>query len=486
MRTRTAGLEKHRPQAPASKPSTPRLDGRRPAFPANATARGNPADVLEMVRRGIPGRRFAGNRQGTIVCLNSRMRTRLRSIRLRPVLLATRLTPIILPLVAACSVEPDAARILESQARDSAGITIVENARPARDSRLGWRIGETPALSIGAEEGDPGEMLFDVRDATWLGDGRIVVANAGTSDLRVFDAAGTYLETWGGQGDGPGEFSAYTPEAVARWPGDSIAADNMFGRRVEVFDSQGDPGRTVTMADGYHSFLGVLPDRTVLAKPSAVLRGGLFGAGELLVRRDEDFGLLQPDGELRASLGALPGEEWFSSAAGPMAMRHPFGRATIATIWGDLAVVAPTDRYELRAYRSDGTLVRIIRREHELRSPTRAELDALLAARYADLPEERRMGLLAETANMPLGEFFPAFDALQSDPLGYLWVQEYGLPGQDGNVWTVFDAEGRVQGLVETPSDLDVFEIGEDYILGTMADEFDVERVQVWRLDRAP
>lgn len=294
---------------------------------------------------------------------------------------------IMLASLTTCGVEQDVARTLESQARDSAGVMIVENARPAPESRLGWRIGGTPAVSIGTEDGHPGEMLFDVRDATRLADGRIVVANAGTSELRVFAADGAYLETWGGQGDGPGEFSAYTPDAVSRWPGDSIAADNMFGRRVEVFDSQGNPGRTVTMADGYHSFLGVLPDGTVLAKPSAVLRGGIFGAGEPLVRRDEDFGLLRPDGSLRVSLGALPGEEWFSSPAGPMAMPHPFGRSTIATTWGDLAVVAPTDRYELRAYESDGTLVRIIRRDHEPRNPTQAELDAELTQSYADLPD---------------------------------------------------------------------------------------------------
>lgn len=85
---------------------------------------------------------------------------------------------------------------------------------------------------------------------------------------------------------------------------------------------------------------------------------------------------------------------------------------------------------------------------------------------------------------MPLVEFFPAFEALQPDPLGHLWVQEYRYPGQDRNVWTVFDADGRVQGFVETPPGLDVFEIGEDYILGLMTDEFDVERVQLWPLDR--
>lgn len=391
---------------------------------------------------------------------------------------------IVLALAAACDSGRDTAQTLHSQVRDSAGVAIVENARPSPGSRLGWRIGETPAVSIGAEEGDPEEMLFDVRDATRRADGRIVLANAGTSEVRVFAADGTYLETWGGQGEGPGEFSAYTPETVSPWPGDSIAADNMFGRRVEVFDSQGNPGRTVTLAEGYHLFLGILPAGTMLVKPATVLSGSVFGAGEPLIRRDEDFGLLGPDGALRVSLGAYAGEEWFSSPAGPMAMPHPFGRSTIATIWGALAVVAPTDRYELRAYESDGTLVIIIRRDHESRSPTQAELDAELTGRYADLPEARRAPLLAETADMPLVEFFPAFEALQPDPLGHLWVQEYRYPGQDRNVWTVFDADGRVQGFVETPPGLDVFEIGEDYILGLMTDEFDVERVQLWPLDR--
>ena len=299
----------------------------------------------------------------------------------RPSGLAVFPPAIVLALAAACDSGRDTAQTLHSQVRDRAGVTIVENARPAPGSRLGWRIGETPAVSIGEEEGDPGEMLFDVRDATRLADGRIVVANAGTSDVRVFAADGTYLETWGRQGDGPGE-------------------------------------------------------------------------------------------------------EWFSSPAGPMAMPHPFGRSTIAAIWSALAVVAPTDRYELRAYQSDGTLVKIIRRDHESRSPTRAELGGELAERYAGVSEARRTSLLAETAEMPLVEFFPAFEAPQSDPLWHLWVQEYRFPGQDRNVWTVFDSDGRVQGFVETPPGLDVFEIGEDYVLGRAMDEFDVERVQLWPLEK--
>jgi len=397
-----------------------------------------------------------------------------------------RLAGVLAVLSAACGTGGDSGPSLRSEVRDSAGITIVENARPVTGSRLDWRVGEAPAVSIGSLEGDEGDMLFLVLDATRLPDGRIALANAGSSELRIFSADGVHLATWGGVGEGPGEFGAYTPETVSRWPGDSIAGDNMFRRQVQVFDADGNHGRTVTLADGYQSFLGVMPDGTLLVKPSTVLSGGVFGAAEALVRKDEDFGLLLPGGELRISLGAHPGEEWFSSPAAAMARPHPFGRSTISTIWGDLAVVAPNDRYQLSAYASDGSLTKVIRRDHELRAPTQAELDEWLAETFADLPEERRTRLFQQLDGMTPVEFYPAFEALESDPLGYLWVQEYPLPGEEDNVWTVFDPGGRILGFIETPPGLDVFEIGVDYVLGMAMDENDVERVQLWPLDRSP
>jgi len=43
---------------------------------------------------------------------------------------------------------------LRSETTDSAGIEVVENARPPDDSRLGWRIGPAPTVSIGRVEGE--------------------------------------------------------------------------------------------------------------------------------------------------------------------------------------------------------------------------------------------------------------------------------------------------------------------------------------------
>ena len=54
-------------------------------------------------------------------------------------------------------------------------------------------------------------MLHYARDATKLSDGRIVVANGGSDELRIFDRSGTHVGTWGGQGEGPGEFTALGP-----------------------------------------------------------------------------------------------------------------------------------------------------------------------------------------------------------------------------------------------------------------------------------
>ena len=407
----------------------------------------------------------------------------LRADRLR---LRILLTAVFGAVTGACNSGSDVTELPKTEVRDSAGVTIVENARPASESRLGWRIGGEPTLAIGVQSGDEAGQLFGVEDATRLADGRIAVANAGTSEIRFFSADGSHFESWGRVGEGPGEFAQFDPRAVNAWPGDSIVVAAWWRRQIVIFDADGNHGRTTTLGEGRFSFLGLMPGGDLLAGPGLPI-GMYFGSGPPTVRRQEaEFAVISPAGEIRASLGIQPGDEWAFSPVGPSARPHPFGRSVLATVWGALAVVGANDRYEVRAYDVDGILVKIVRRSHELRAPTQAELDVWLTESYADMDEERRTRVQAMHEGMPLVEFFPAFSALHSDPLGYLWVQEYKLPEQDENVWTVFDADGRVQGFVEAPRDDEIFEIGESYILGGTTDELGVERVHLWSLDRTP
>lgn len=376
--------------------------------------------------------------------------------------------------------------------RDSAGVRIVESARPPEDSRLGWQVGAEPSVSIGALEGEEPYLLDRVRGALTLSDGRIVVENIGANELRVFDASGGYLTTWGGTGDGPGEFDNLM--GMDRWPGDSLMTWFAQGRRLTVFDDRGNFGRTFALEGAIHRSPEVaLPTGRIVASeslPGTILRDSRQDG---LHRREDLYQVHGAEGEQEARLGTFFGNETYTAYSGNRigVMSLIFDHDIASFMWGDLVVVAPNYSYEIRAFDPSGALKRIVRREHEVVARTDAHVDAYIEERVMREPErlraDRRRSLRERYEGIPLPETHPAFVTAIADVLDYLWVQEYRLPAEgDANpVWTIFDPDGRVLGFVETPAGLtDIYEIGASSILGRATDELGVEYVQVWRLQR--
>ena len=377
---------------------------------------------------------------------------------------------------------------LASVVRDSAGIRITENPLPPEGSRLAWRIGPEPTVSIGELEGEEPYMLHWAGSFDRLSDGRIVVANRGSSEVRVFDVSGGHLLSLGGEGEGPGEFMNLS--RVARWPGDSIVAWYSSGLSISVFDSDGDYGRSFVLRSGE-----VEPWRR--PRPIDVLAGGTI----LSIRDPEDADtavveIWDADGALSASLGTHPHREVIvtTNERGSRELSQPaYGRELVTGQWGDLVVAGHTTRYEIRAFRGDGTLSRIVQREHVPRAPTQEDREPYVEeqlAMYAAIPDFPAE--LVEQArrfheSTPLAETFPAFSTILSDAAGNLWIREYDFPREErpAPLWTVFDPEGRVLGFIETPKGLRVRRIGEDYVLGHYQDELDVEYVQLWPLERS-
>ena len=391
----------------------------------------------------------------------------------------------------ACQQDGETARGLVSETRDSAGIRIVENARPADGSRLPWQIGPEPSVSIGVLEGEEPYMLHYARDATKLSDGRIVVANGGSDELRVFDRSGTHVGTWGGQGEGPGEFTALGP--VERWPGDSIMAWWAPRRAISVFDSDGNFGRTFRLESNDDDPIWIF------LRPISVAGGGTIlstlepeGVDTVVVE------LRDGEGRLQGSLGTHPGRAWYFAPPGASdyeLWETIFGRELVTEPWRDRVVVSLNDRYEIKALRPDGTLDRIVRMEHPQRLPTPAEVEAHIEEQVAIVPLGRSQSEIEQYQaevrrgfeSVPVAEHYPAFESIMTDALDHLWVREYEYPGEErpAPLWTVFDPEGIVLGFVETPKGLRIYEIGEDYIMGHTRDELDVEYVQLWPLHRS-
>jgi hypothetical protein len=66
--------------------------------------------------------------------------------------------------------------------------------------------------------------------------------------------------------------------------------------------------------------------------------------------------------------------------------------------------------------------------------------------------------------------------------LGNIWLQEYRIGSGEPYRWSVFDPNGQWLGIVQTPAQLTVNEIGKDYIIGVWRDDLDVQHVRIYSL----
>ena len=225
---------------------------------------------------------------------------------------------------AACGDGPNPDSLTPAPAlRDSAGTRIAENPRPPEGSRLGWEVGPEPTVRIGSADGEDPYLFHRVWDMTTLGDGRIAVADAGSEELRVFDSTGVHLATWGGRGEGPGEFRSLW--AVARWAGDSVAAWEFHGDRgVSIFDSGGSLGRILRYAT-----VSTRTDITVL-RTAVILTDHEVRSdrGRGLQVRHRLYQFRDAEGKVTASLGPYPASEMFERqrAGTTVWMEVPFTR----------------------------------------------------------------------------------------------------------------------------------------------------------------
>jgi len=364
--------------------------------------------------------------------------------------------------------------------RDSAGIRIVENEAPWEGATL-FQVSATPLVDIGVLEGDEVYQLFRVGGVVRLNDGRIVVANGGTYELRFFDAEGRYLLSVGHEGDGPGEFRGLERIAVVC---NSIVVFDWSLGRLSVFDFEGNYVRSARVQGEHTSPLGAFANGRWLFTagfsfvPSPVSK---------VVRDTTLFVIVGPDGVVTDTVGRFPRVEFFVVGDARQARAHSllYGRTTLQAVSGNTAYIGPTDRYEIFRYGVGGQLDMIVRKEHEDLVVRTADVDVEKQRMLEDaFNDDWRQTLERMFLDMPIPATMPAFDGLQVDGQGNLWVGEYRRPSDPQPRWTVFAADGHVLGTVETPPGLTIHQIGDDFILGTWEDEMEVEHVRLYGLDR--
>lgn len=100
-----------------------------------------------------------------------------------------------------------------------------------------WLVDSTPVVQIGMVQGDAAYEFDQANSAVRLVDGRILVANSGSEQLRYFDSAGKALGTVGREGQGPGDFDG----VLGVYPGahDSLVIFSSENRRYTVVNDSG-------------------------------------------------------------------------------------------------------------------------------------------------------------------------------------------------------------------------------------------------------
>jgi hypothetical protein len=390
--------------------------------------------------------------------------------------------------------------------RDSAGIHIVENARPAFGSGAGWTVSAEPIVEIGADLQGSDQTLFRVATALRLDNGGYVIASGSSPMLRWFDRRGKLVRGTGQAGSGPGEFAGEGGFIVALWrlKADSIATWDLLQRRLQVFDSAGRFTRSVTLRQNstvasraYPALVGRFDNGEILTSSTVSAQAT---AGAETLRDTSLYMRWSAVGLPLDTIARLPGLTTFAPtywrsrigarASGdgpppPPPPLPPFAPRPVVWVSGDRFYYGSGDRYEIAVYDQTGALTTLIRAMQARTAVTRALIEAKGAELVARLPAGRFRDayarLIAQSAHP---DSTPPFDRILVDRTGALWVRDYLVPRVATVAWNVFEAGGRWLTRLELPTRLDIRDIGEDYVLALERDTLDVELIRVYSLAR--
>jgi len=389
--------------------------------------------------------------------------------------------------------DPGSTSGLRTETRDSAGVTIVENHGELEPGVGVWVVGPDPLLSIGSFEGDSLYQLFRVQGAARLDDGRLVVVNGGSGEVRIYDDGGQFLMSHGRKGEGPGEFEAPALAGVVG-PDTLVIVDTQL-RRISLVQAGVGFLRSARMEDEVGG--GAYP-QGVFSNETVLLGGGFHWSSDSGVeltdgytRQATSYQSSTLEGALAADFGMFPGSEFFmkvrqSGGAVSMSARLiPFGKYAMAAVAPDRMYFGSGDSWEIQGYGVDGQLNRLLRLDRDLLPVTGNLVAAHLREHEAEAVDEAQAREIRQgIEEMPLPDFLPAFAGLHTDKDEYLWVERSRGPGDPIPVFDIFNPGGALVGLASLPADLSVLEIGKDYLVGLFRDELEVEYLRLYPLQR--
>jgi hypothetical protein len=411
----------------------------------------------------------------------------------------------LLPLAAWCVFTFGCAEPPETHAgysvSDSAGIRIAANDIPLETLRLVVAVVPEQVLRIGVESGDASVMFNRIRDVTRLESGHFVIVDE-TQELRVFDSTGKHVVTYGGQGQGPGEFLSVS-DIVAQAADTMLVWDRRAMRYSTFSVSGGFVDRAVTrrrnlsdllIKDYFYEQMYPASDGSLIVQVDARMdpqekeagrAAGVFSRlPATLVWVNPEFTSYRKLGEhggihqVKANVAGTP--EYFVSPNG--FWPHQSVGGTPPRICVD-ALSGP----QVNCFDADGqaTFIRWSMEVPQLPAGTVSDWIEAEARRgssgHRSTPEQIRAAL----SSLKVPSEMASVHGITVDALGMVWVRSPDTRPADGGRprFRIFSREGELIGYAELTVQ-QVMEIGENYTTAVVRNADGVERVEIHRLSR--
>lgn len=354
--------------------------------------------------------------------------------------------------------------------RDSSAIQIVENR--GGDRLLDWRA--STVLSLGGAESGPESFFQLTRGLVDVdGEGNIHIIDMSNHRVVVFDSSGSFQRQMGQAGQGPGEFTFPINIAVSPDGSRTRVFDAAAGRFSD-FDAGGALAGVEELREGIFGGMRYAESGVILRLSDLVLPTDRYD--RLLHVAGPDTTVLVrealPEGRMvffaSCNLG-LPG-------AGPVFAR-PFSWA----VRGEQIAVRSGSHYEIKIL-TGGETTSIVRRAIEAVPATvalavRSEAGSGLATLQDPPCDPEEM-----VRERGVAEFLPLVLDLAIDPDRWLWVRrrvDFDLETID-----VVDASGRYVGTLPQAFPWPIGFMPDGRALVISKDEWDVESLQVIRIER--
>lgn len=410
----------------------------------------------------------------------------------------------------ACTADSEPTLDWDGAVRDSAGVQIIENfGAPLWPDGPGWKF--TEDLRIGALDGPPEYQFGNIAALQVLSDGRIVVVDAMSYNVRFFAPDGSHIRTVLRKGQGPGELGS-GGHMLLKGPGDTLLVGDGGAGRVHVLAPDGTYLETFSTLpkDGYTGGYWASGPRTgrltSMHRPIRLSDGTLPDTLEILLERDVHGGIVD-------TLARLPSRHVLNRDD-PGIFRRYYNANWWHRAWNDEHLIARTDQYRFDFYGPGGELRRIVSLMREPPAVTDEDRslflwrwDELFRERSvpADRWDEIKSGISFADSYPPYSWFsmgpagtllvqrvWPVRDLGEEDIKEFTLNQQYVPPGS--TEWDAFDAAGRYLGALTIPGSEFLARApqmrfykdastGTWYMYSVVFDELDVQYVVRWRIE---